>query len=72
MASGGICASISHLVLTPLDVVKTKVQTKPTVYNSGIVDSFAKVLDEEGAIALFNGWEPTFVVFFLTGGFFFF
>ena len=68
IASGGICSSIAHLVLTPLDVVKTKIQTKPTVYNSGIVASFTKVLDEEGVSAFFNGWEPTFIGFFLTGG----
>lgn len=68
IASGGICSSIAHLVLTPLDVVKTKIQTTPTVYNSGIVASFTKVLDEEGVSAFFNGWEPTFIGFFLTGG----
>lgn len=68
IASGGICSSIAHLLLTPLDVVKTKIQTKPTVYNSGIVASFTKVLDEEGVSAFFSGWEPTFFGFFLTGG----
>ncbi|KAL3807279.1 hypothetical protein ACHAXA_002815, partial [Cyclostephanos tholiformis] len=68
MASGGICSSIAHLVLTPIDVVKTKVQTKPDVYDMGIFGTFKKVLEEGGMNALFNGWEPTFVGFFLTGG----
>jgi hypothetical protein len=72
MASGGICSSIAHLLLTPIDVVKTKVQTNPTVYDTGIIGTFSKVLEEEGVDAFFNGWEPTFVGFFLTGavGFF--
>ena len=72
MASGGICSSIAHLLLTPIDVVKTKVQTNPAVYDMGIMGTFSKVLEEEGAEAFFNGWEPTFVGFFLTGavGFF--
>ena len=29
MASGAVCSSIAHFSLTPIDVVKTKVQTQP-------------------------------------------
>ena len=29
-ASGGICCSITHAALTPVDVVKTRVQLDPT------------------------------------------
>mmetsp|Transcript_47139 Transcript_47139/g.100246 ORF Transcript_47139/g.100246 Transcript_47139/m.100246 type:complete len:967 (-) Transcript_47139:1003-3903(-) len=72
IASGAICSSIAHLLLTPVDVVKTKVQTKPDVYNSGIVGNFRKVLEEEGASTFFDGWEPTFAGFFVAGGIAFF
>eukprot|EP00571_Detonula_confervacea_P016521 CAMPEP_0172308074 /NCGR_PEP_ID=MMETSP1058-20130122/8785_1 /TAXON_ID=83371 /ORGANISM="Detonula confervacea, Strain CCMP 353" /LENGTH=942 /DNA_ID=CAMNT_0013020423 /DNA_START=44 /DNA_END=2872 /DNA_ORIENTATION=- len=72
MASGAISSSIAHFALTPIDVVKTKVQTKPDVYNAGIIGTFTKVLEEEGAGTFFNGWEPTFVGFFCAGGFGFF
>jgi hypothetical protein len=68
IASGAVCSSVAHLVLTPIDVVKTKVQTKPEIYNGGIVETFKKVLSEEGAKTFFDGWEPTFVGFFFTGG----
>jgi solute carrier family 25 phosphate transporter 3 len=72
IASGAVCSSVAHLVLTPIDVVKTKVQTKPDVYSGGIVNTFKKVLDEEGSKSFFTGWEPTFLGFFLTGGVSFF
>jgi hypothetical protein len=72
MASGAVCSSVAHLILTPIDVVKTKVQTRPEIYNEGIVRTFKKVLREEGASTFFDGWEPTFVGFFFTGGIAFF
>lgn len=72
IASGAVCSSVAHLALTPIDVVKTKVQTKPDVYSDGIVDTFQKVLNEEGAKTFFDGWQPTFVGFFFTGGISFF
>jgi solute carrier family 25 phosphate transporter 3 len=72
MASGAVCSSVAHLILTPIDVVKTKVQTKPDTYNGGIVDTFKKVLNEEGARTFFDGWEPTFLGFFISGGVAFF
>lgn len=72
MASGAICSSVAHLILTPIDVVKTKVQTQPEKYNSGIVGTFQKVWKDEGPLTFFDGWEPTFVGFFFSGaaGFF--
>ena len=72
IASGAVCSSVAHLALTPIDVVKTKVQTKPDVYNGGVIETFKKVLNEEGAKTFFDGWEPTFVGFFFTGGVAFF
>jgi solute carrier family 25 phosphate transporter 3 len=67
-ASGAICCSAVHLAVTPIDVVKTKVQTNPVKYN-GVLNSFKKVIDEEGFNTFFTGWQPTFVGFFLWGGF---
>lgn len=67
-ASGAICCSAVHLAATPIDVVKTKVQTNPEKY-PGVIRSFRKVIDEEGFNAFFTGWQPTFVGFFFWGGF---
>jgi solute carrier family 25 phosphate transporter 3 len=65
--SGAICSSSVHLALTPIDVVKTKLQTKPEKYN-GIVNSFQKVWNEEGPSSFFTGWVPTALGFFFVGG----
>lgn len=72
MASGAVCASVAHLVLSPIDVVKTKVQTKPDTYDTGIAGTFRKVLDEEGVATFFDGWEPVFIGYFLAGAVSFF
>lgn len=68
VASGALCSSVAHIILTPIDVVKTKVQTKPEIYNQGITGTFKKVWQEEGPATLFDGWEPTFLGFFIAGG----
>jgi len=67
-AAGAICASCVHLALTPIDVVKTKVQTDPKGYPNPI-SAFQRVVKEEGLATFFNGWQPTFLGFFVWGGF---
>lgn len=54
-ASGAICASGAHLILTPLDVVKTKIQTDPERY-PGVVRTFKKLISEAGPTGFFAGW----------------
>ena len=67
MASGAICCSTAHLLLTPIDVVKTRMQTNPQKY-PGIIDSFKKVLEEEGSLSgFFRGWIPTYLGYFTWG-----
>ena len=53
-------------VLTPIDVVKTKVQTNPVKYPS-IGSSFKTVLNEEGPQTFFTGWVPTVLGNFVGG-----
>lgn len=67
VASGAICCSGVHLALTPIDVVKTKVQTDPQRY-PGVIYSFQRVWKEQGLEGFFSGWAPTFVGFFVWGG----
>lgn len=57
-ASGAVCASGVHLALTPLDVVKTKVQTNPTRYPT-VPGSFRTILDDGGLSTFYTGWLPT-------------
>ncbi|SPO26177.1 probable phosphate transport protein MIR1 [Ustilago trichophora] len=35
--AGALCCSITHGAVTPIDVVKTRIQLEPTVYNKGMM-----------------------------------
>lgn len=68
-AAGGICCSITHGALTPVDVVKTRVQLDPIKYNQGLVGGFRQVVAEEGAMALSTGLGATAIGYFIQGWF---
>jgi solute carrier family 25 phosphate transporter 3 len=65
--AGAVCCSSVHLLLTPIDVVKTNLQTNPKKY-SDPVTTFQLVLEERGPLGFFAGWVPTFFGFFISGG----
>ncbi|KAJ3272132.1 hypothetical protein HDV01_005897 [Terramyces sp. JEL0728] len=67
--SGGICCAITHGALTPVDVVKTRIQLEPTVYNKGMVAGFRQIIAKEGVAALATGFGPTAVGYFVQGWF---
>jgi len=68
-AAGGICCSITHGALTPVDVVKTRVQLDPVKYNRGLVGGFKQIIGEEGAMALTTGLGATCFGYFIQGWF---
>eukprot|EP00980_Cylindrotheca_fusiformis_P025341 scaffold13478_cov132-Cylindrotheca_fusiformis.AAC.34 len=68
-AAGGICCSITHGALTPVDVVKTRVQLDPLKYNTGLVGGFRQIIAEEGAMALTTGLGATAAGYFVQGWF---
>ena len=67
LASGALCCSAAHLFLTPIDVVKTKLQTAPTIYTNPI-QALKKVVADDGLGGFFRGWVPTFAGYFCWGG----
>lgn len=67
--AGAVCCSLTHGSLTPVDVVKTRMQLEPTVYKDGMISSFRQVIKNEGASALLTGIGPTFSGYFLQGAF---
>ncbi|KAI1337319.1 mitochondrial phosphate carrier protein [Xylariaceae sp. FL0016] len=67
--AGAICCSVTHGGLTPVDVVKTRIQLDPVTYNNGMIGGFRKVIANEGAGALLTGAGPTFAGYFLQGAF---
>jgi solute carrier family 25 phosphate transporter 3 len=67
--AGAICCSVTHGALTPVDVVKTRIQLDPVTYNNGMIGGFRKVIANEGAGALLTGFGPTAAGYFLQGAF---
>ena len=65
--SGGICAAISHGVTTPIDVVKTKMQSEPERFTEGVVSAARDILSTEGSGALLGGLGPTVIGYGLEG-----
>jgi solute carrier family 25 phosphate transporter 3 len=65
--AGAACCSITHGALTPVDVVKTRIQLQPEIYNRGMIAGFRQVVAAEGAGALLTGFGPTCAGYFLQG-----
>jgi solute carrier family 25 phosphate transporter 3 len=67
--AGAVCCSVTHGALTPVDVVKTRIQLDPITYNKGLFGGFRQVIAKEGAGALLTGFGPTAAGYFLQGAF---
>ncbi|KLU81732.1 mitochondrial phosphate carrier protein [Magnaporthiopsis poae ATCC 64411] len=67
--AGAVCCSVTHGALTPVDVVKTRIQLDPATYKRGMIGGFRQVIKNEGAAALLTGVGPTFAGYFLQGAF---
>ncbi|KAI3531224.1 hypothetical protein CABS01_05527 [Colletotrichum abscissum] len=65
--AGAVCCSVTHGALTPVDVVKTRIQLDPATYNRGMIGGFKQVIQNEGAGALLTGFGPTAAGYFLQG-----
>ena len=64
--SGGLGCTLTHTLVIPLDVVKTRMQTNPGEYN-GVFDGAATITREEGIGALLLGTQATIVGYLLYG-----
>ena len=60
-ACGAVCTAAAHVALTPLELVKTKLQTSAA---TSAVDVTKEIYEEDGLLALFAGWEPIIVRIF--------
>ncbi|CAG2174605.1 unnamed protein product [Oppiella nova] len=63
---GVLSCGITHTALTPLDLVKCRIQVNPTKFK-GIVSGFQVTLKEEGVRGLGRGWAPTAFGYSLQG-----
>lgn len=55
---GSLSCGSTHTTLTPLDLVKCRIQVDPDKYK-GIFNGFSVTLKEEGVRGLGRGWAPT-------------
>eukprot|EP01041_Mallomonas_annulata_P001866 gene1866-3620_t len=65
--AGGACASFSHAVAVPVDVIKIRIQTAPDVYTAGVINTGNKIMREEGISMLFKGMGPTILGYSIHG-----
>ena len=65
--AGGVCAATSHGITTPLDVVKTKMQASPDVYDKGVYSAALSICKTDGPQALLGGLGPTVVGYGVEG-----
>jgi len=65
--AGGVCAATSHGITTPVDVVKTRMQAEPMVYDKGMGNALASILKTDGPSALLGGLGPTVVGYGIEG-----
>lgn len=66
--SGALCAAASHGVTTPIDVVKTRMQAQPEVFNEGLFRATSSIIQKDGANSLLAGLGPTVIGYGLEGG----
>lgn len=67
--AGAMGCGVTHGAMTPIDVIKTRIQLEPTVYNTGMIGSLKKIVSSEGAGALLTGLGPTILGYSLQGAF---
>ncbi|KAF5735874.1 hypothetical protein HS088_TW14G00003 [Tripterygium wilfordii] len=64
---GMLSAGITHLVITPLDVLKVNMQVNPVKYQT-IYLCFSTLLKEQGPSAFWRGWAGKFFGYGAQGG----
>jgi len=67
--AGGLCCSVTHGAVCPIDVVKTRIQLNPQAYPNGMISAFRSIIAAEGAGALSTGLGATAAGYFVQGWF---
>jgi solute carrier family 25 phosphate transporter 3 len=65
--AGGTCASVSHILPVPIDVVKTRKQVDPAIAQMSFGSALRQILRSEGHGALWNGLGPTAMGYLFEG-----
>ncbi len=65
--AGGGCAAFSHGLATPFDVIKTKMQAEPDIFDAGFLDATKSLVQNDGPSVLLTGLVPTLIGFGVEG-----
>jgi len=66
MLGGVFACGLTHLAVTPLDIVKCRKQINPTIYKS-LGAGLSTIKAESGMKGLFLGWQPTLIGYSMQG-----
>jgi len=66
--AGALCCTITHGAMTPIDVVKTRIQVDPELARDNLLSGGRKIVAAEGPAALLTGFGPTAVGYLVQGG----
>jgi solute carrier family 25 (mitochondrial phosphate transporter), member 3 len=66
MIGGVFACGLTHLAVTPLDVVKCRKQVDPKIYKS-LGDGLKTINAQKGLSGLFVGWQPTLIGYSMQG-----
>lgn len=66
--AGALCCTATHGAMTPIDVVKTRIQIDPALRGNSMVTAGRKIVAAEGARGLMTGFGPTAVGYLVQGG----
>ncbi|EIN12875.1 mitochondrial carrier [Punctularia strigosozonata HHB-11173 SS5] len=66
--AGALCCTVTHGGMTPVDVVKTRIQIDPKLKGYSLVTGGRYIVANEGASALLTGFGPTAVGYLVQGG----
>ncbi|CAL1712879.1 unnamed protein product [Somion occarium] len=66
--AGALCCTITHGGMTPIDVVKTRIQVDPALSRHSLLSGTRYIVANEGPGALLTGFGPTAVGYLVQGG----
>ncbi|KAK6902937.1 solute carrier family 25 (mitochondrial phosphate transporter), member 3 [Kwoniella mangroviensis CBS 8886] len=66
--AGALCCTLSHGAMTPIDVVKTRIQIDPAMKGMSLLSGGRSIVAKEGVAGLLTGFGPTAVGYLLQGG----
>jgi len=66
--AGALCCTLSHGGMTPIDVVKTRIQIDPALKGKSLLTAGRSIIAAEGTAGLLTGFGPTAVGYFFQGG----